>query len=345
MGSTVRVRRGRRRPPTGGSSRRRWSRAAAGSARARAIGGRAVLEHGVDGRRGHDDRERGRDGAAPRSARTARCAAASSPAGAPIGDHCVIDGMSVIGEGVVLGRRQRRLQRRAAVPGRDAAGRGTEVLMTSGSRRGRRRRLDGSDWTRCSASPSTWRTRCGAWNPRARVRSTRPGASIVAGMGGSASGGRLARGRARHAADAADGRSPTATRCPGWAGPSTLVLALELLRATPRRRWRPTTTPSRAARRGSWRRRAGRWLSARARDGVPVDPDPRRLPAARGDRLLARRGARGGARSAGAAPSVRVGDRGGGGAGRVSWPTSGGRTATRTRWPSRSRARCTGPCR
>ena len=34
---------------------------------------------------------------------TARCAAASSPRGARIGDHCVIDGMSVIGEGVSLG--------------------------------------------------------------------------------------------------------------------------------------------------------------------------------------------------------------------------------------------------
>ena len=55
------------------------------------------------GRRGHDDRARRGACRAPRSAATARCAAASSAGGVRIGDHCTIDGLSVLGEGVTLG--------------------------------------------------------------------------------------------------------------------------------------------------------------------------------------------------------------------------------------------------
>ena len=123
-----------------------------GRADRRARGARARRRR----RRGHDDRERGRDGRAPRSARIARCAAASWPAGAQIGDHCVIDGMSVIGEGVVARRGQRRLQRRAPVPGRDAAGRGAAVLMPHLriARRSPRSTAPASS-TRCSGCPST----------------------------------------------------------------------------------------------------------------------------------------------------------------------------------------------
>ena len=77
---------------TGGSSRRRWSRRGCRIGEGARIGGRAVLEHGVSVGEGTTIERsvvmRGRR----RSARTARCAAASSRAGVRIGDHCVVDG-------------------------------------------------------------------------------------------------------------------------------------------------------------------------------------------------------------------------------------------------------------
>ena len=91
-------------------------------------------------------------------------------------------------------------------------------------------------------------------------------------MGGSAAGARLAIGalgpRLTRPLVVADGYA-----LPGWAGPSTLVLA-RATRATPRRRCRPMTTPPRAGRRGWSPRPAARWPRARGRDGVPVIPIP-----------------------------------------------------------------------
>ena len=115
-------------------------------------------------------------------------------------------------------------------------------------------------------------------------------------MGGSAAGARLALG-ALGSRLQRRWSSPTATRCRAGRARRRWCCA-RATRATPRRRSRPTTTPPRAARRGSWRRPAGA-LAERARARRRAgDPDARRLPAAGGDRLLARRGAGGGARSA-----------------------------------------------
>ena len=78
MGGDVRVRRGRRRRAAAGSSRPRWWRAAAGSRDGARVGGRTVLEHGVTVGEGTTDRAVRGAARARRSARTARCAAASS---------------------------------------------------------------------------------------------------------------------------------------------------------------------------------------------------------------------------------------------------------------------------
>ena len=113
-------------------------------------------------------------------------------------------------------------------------------------------------------------------------------------MGGSAVGGRLARGALGAAPAPPARRAPTATRCRAGPAPDDARAVRELLghdrgdagRLRRRRR----------ARRAAARRRppAARSPSAPARDGVPVIPLPGRLPAARGGRLLARRRARGG---------------------------------------------------
>ena len=164
--------------------------------------------------------------------------------GVRIGDHCVIDGMSVIGEGVDARRRQRRLQRRAAVPRRDAAGRGAAVLM------------DALDRETIAAVDSTGQLdevlglaehlRDALW----RVDSLGRAAGRRARRRDRRRHGRLGR-RARGWRSRALG--PRLTRplvvadgyaLPGWAGPSTLVLSLELLGQHRGDARRPTTTPS-----------------------------------------------------------------------------------------------------
>ena len=101
-GRDVRVRRGRRRRRRAGSSRPRWSRAAAGSARARgSAGARCSSTASTVGEGTTIESAVVMQGASIGAHCTLRgCIVA---AGARIGDHCVIDGMSVIGEGVVLG--------------------------------------------------------------------------------------------------------------------------------------------------------------------------------------------------------------------------------------------------
>ena len=161
-------------------------------------------------------------------------------------------------------------------------------------------------------------------------------------MGGSAVGG-AARARRRSAprlrAPAAS--SPTATRCRRWAGPDDARAVLELLGRRPRRRSPAYDDAREPARRGSWPPPAARWPSARARDGVPVDPAAR-AASSRARRSATRSWPRSRRRAlAGAAPSLRdeveaaaaLAER---------WPPSGGRTAPRTARPRRSRARSHG---
>ena len=209
-------------------------------------------------------------------------------------------------------RRQRRLQRRAAVPRRVAARRGAAVLMRLDRARRSPPSTAPASSTRCSASPSTCATRSGASTRPARGRSTPRGGVIVAGMGGSAAGARLA--------IAALGRGCAAAgrlrrlRAARLGGPVDAGLRLQLLRQHRgdarglRRRGRAW----RAAARRDDRRRAGRARAARRR---ARDPDPRRLPAAGGDRLRARRRAGGGRAGRRGAVGARR-DRGRGRAGR-----------------------------
>ena len=195
-------------------------------------------------------------------------------AGVTIGDHCVIDGHERDRRGRRARGRQRRLQRRADLPGRTLPGRGAAVLMDSLTREAiaavdSTGQIDEVLGLAEHLSDALWRVD----SARARGRSTRPAGVIVAGMGGSASGARLARRRARVAAAAADVRLRRlrAARAGRGRRRSSSPRATP---ATPRRRCPPTTTRSRAARRGSWPRPAARWPSARARDGVPVVPIP-----------------------------------------------------------------------
>ena len=168
------------------------------------------------------------------------------------------------------------------------------------------------------------------------------GGVIVAGMGGSASGARLARRRAR--ARGCGGRCVVSDgyALPGWAGPSTLVLRLELLgqHRGDARGVRRRGRARRAAARGHDRRR--RWPSALARDGVPVVPLPGGFQprAAIGYSLVVALEAAALARrravvrdeiEAAAALAAELA---------AEWGPDGPRTAR----PSRSRARCTGRC-
>ena len=119
-----------------------------------------------------------------------------------------------------------------------------------------------------------------------------PGGLIVAGMGGSAIGGDLAGPRSATAPRVRScivarlracrrGRRPTRRSC----APAT--------RATPRRRSPPTMPPGRSAPGASCATTGGRLAERRAGRRRAGDPAARRLPAARGGRLLARGGARG----------------------------------------------------
>ena len=187
----------------------------------------------------------------------------------------MIDGMSVIGEGVDARRRQRRLQRRAPVPRRDAAGRSAAVLMPVRRSTARRSPRSTAPAQFAEVLGLSEHLRDALW--RVDSAGARPvdatGGVIVAGMGGSASGGaprrRRARFRLRRPMWVSDGYA-----LPGWAGPSTLVFVLELLRRHRGDARRRTTRPWRAARRGSCARPAAGWPSALAREGVPVVPLP-----------------------------------------------------------------------
>ena len=130
-----------------------------------------------------------------------------------------------------------------------------------------------------------------------------PGGLIVAGMGGSAAGGRLAVAALGRAARSGRWWWPTATRCPRWAGPETLVLCSSYSGATEE----TLAAYDDAVERGAPRLVAstgGPLVERARRDGVPVIPMPGGFQprAAIGYSLVAALEA---AALAGAAPSLR----------------------------------------
>ena len=118
-----------------------------------------------------------------------------------------------------------------------------------------------------------------------------PGGLIVAGMGGSAIGGQTGAGGARPAGAAPDRRGAR-LHLPPWAGADTLVLCASYSGATEEtlRRLRRRRRARRHPHRRDHRRRAGGPRPGRQGAG---DPAARRLPAARGRRLLVRDRCRG----------------------------------------------------
>ena len=132
----------------------------------------------------------------------------------------------MLGEGVDDRRRQRRHQRRAHLPRRDAS-----PTEASGSDGRARRAPPAAAVDPTASSPRsldlgrrTCATRCGASTRPASRRVDAPGGLIVAGMGGSAVGGRLAARRARPApAPPARARDRLRHAAPGSAR-ETLVL-------------------------------------------------------------------------------------------------------------------------
>ena len=197
---------------------------------------------------------------------------------------------------------QHPARRRAYLPGRGAARRSDPILSTTTdlSRRGdRRRRPRRSARRTSSACPTSCAMRCGACESANLEPHDSPGGLIVAGMGGSAIGGALARAALgdRASRPIMLGRG---YELPAWTTPDTTVLCasysgnteetlavFEAAGALGARRIVCTTGGKLAA-------------AARARRGAG-DPAARRLPAPRGRRLLARGGARGGAACAGPA--------------------------------------------
>ena len=290
----------RRSRARGGSSRRRWSRAAAGSATARA-GRRPRRARAAASRSASTRRSSARSSCrAPRSARTARCAAASSAAACGSATTRHVDGLSGARRGRPIGADNVVSNGARIFPGVDAPGRAPSSSdgrsIATAVARGRLHRPGRRD----PGLPSTCATRCGA-STRRPAPVDAPGGLIVAGMGGSAVGGRLARAalgdRAARPIVVADGYA-----LPGWAGRRRSCSA-RATRATPRRRWPPTTTPAPSGRRGSSPPPAARWPSARARRRAG-DPAAR-AASSRGRRSATRSWPRSRRRAGGAAPSLR----------------------------------------
>ena len=192
------------------------------------IGGRVVLEHGVTvGENTTIERAVVMQGTEIGSHCTlSGCIIAG---GVRIGDDCHVDGMSVLGEGVTIGAGNVVSNGARLFPGVDAARRRAALLMDPAldAAARRRGRLDRPGRRHRSTSPTTCATRCGASTRRRSRPSTRPAGMIVAGMGGSAVGGRLAlrRDRAAAAAPAGDRRRLRAAGL-GRAGHARAVLEL-----------------------------------------------------------------------------------------------------------------------
>ena len=224
-----------------------------------------------------------------------------------IGDNAHDRGLSVLGEGVTLGAgnmvtngarlfpgvdapRRRRCASRddqrldaAAVAAVDSTGQAAEI-----ARPGRR----------------TCATRCGAWTPRAIAPVDAPGGLIVAGMGGSAIGGRLAAGALGGAARAARSCVADDYELPAWTGPETLVLCSSYSGATEETLAATTPRGERGAPRlvATTGGAAGRARAARPRAGDPAA----RAASSRAPRSATRSSsALEAAALAGAAPSLR----------------------------------------
>ncbi len=206
--------------------------------------------------------------------------------GATIGSNCTLSGC-IVGAGVddrrrlprrraqrarqgrAARRRQHRLQRRADLPGRVAAGRGDPVLMAAPLDAAAVAAVDSTGQAAeildlpAHLRDALWRVDSAGIAPV-----DAPGGVVVAGMGGSAVGGRLAQAalgpRLTRPFVVADGYA-----LPSWVGPRAPRAVRELLR---RHRGDPRRLRRRArarGARGSSPRPAARWPSAPAATARP----------------------------------------------------------------------------
>ena len=207
-----------------------------------------------------------------------------------------------VGAGRDPRRGQRAGPRRAGVPGRPSARRRARVLTDAGRRgaarrggaphfpgdqparhvhdparhharprRDRRRRPDRPARRRPRRSPSTCATRCGRPSRPACAAWDSPGGLIVAGMGGSAIGGRLARAiLGDQASRPVAQRRRLRAAVVDHAGRDRAVR--ELLRATPRRRSRASRPPASLGARRIVATTGGALAQAARAEGVPVLP-------------------------------------------------------------------------
>ena len=242
----------RRRERTGGSSRRRSSRPAAGSARARRSAGAWCSS--AASRSASTRRSSARScSRARRSAPTARSAAASSARGVHDRRRLPRRRPQRARRGRHARRRQHGLQRRADLPGRrrSPTGRSGSDGRSAGRRRRSPRSTRPARRPRSSTSPTHLRDALWRVDSAGVAPVDAPGGVIVAGMGGSAVGGRLAQRRARRRASTRPFVVADGYALPRWVGPRARSCCARATPATPRRRSPPTTTRSSAARRGS----------------------------------------------------------------------------------------------
>ena len=238
-----------------------------------------------DGRRRRARRARGRARRARRSARAASSRDCIVGAGRPASATARgVSGGAVLGEGVTRRGGQRARARRSVFPGDGAARRSDQVLKAEAARQHdapRHRELDReSDRAHRShrpARPTCWRIpehlRDALWKVESAIMQDwdAPAGLVVAGMGGSAIGGALARaalGDQRHAPDLRRARLRPAAVDDARHDRAVRELLgqhrgdARLLRG--RRRAR--------ARRASWPRPAGALAELARADGVPVIP-------------------------------------------------------------------------
>ncbi len=314
-----RLRRGGRRRVGGGA------RGPAGGRRARLLDRRRrARRQPRRARRGRVGRRRGEHRALGRARRRRdrrrlhSCATASSRPARAIGDGRVVSGGAVLGEGVTIGADNVLTRGIRVFPGDRARRRRDHVLTARCATMGAMSTTESltldreaiaagrhvrADRRTSSRSPSTCATRCGRWSRPTCEPWDSPGGLVVAGMGGSAIGGALARAvlgdhasrpilvvaRLRPAA-VDDARHDRAVR--ELLGRHRGDARLLTRRPARSARQRVVVTTGGAARRaGARRRRAG-------------DPGRRRASAARRGRLHDRRRARG--RRAAAAPAPRM---------------------------------------
>ena len=272
---------------TGGSCRRRSSSAAARSRRARTSARSSVLGDGVQRGRGHARSSARSSSTAPRSAPTACCATASSRAGVRDRRRLRDLGRRRPRRGRDGRGRQRPRARRASLPADGPTRRRDHVLS---ERRGRSLssteqleldretigRVDAVRPARPTSSRMPEHLRDALWKVESAGLEPwdSPGGLVVAGMGGSAIGGELARAiLGDHAS-----RPLLAARAyglPPWTTPDTTVLCASLLgqhRGDARllRGGRRASAPA-----ASSSRRGGKLAELARADGVPGGPGRR----------------------------------------------------------------------